>query len=238
MWSWCRIVDSSVLQSSPFTHLGTATRGDNNNRGFLSEEAPPAAGAEGTARSNPGPTFKYTAVAPQYDSEKRSMPCGVFGQDDRCGLDEMFMDQLQGETWPVRVGKLQGVRTEFDYITKQHIDAVMNRAPNYSVGRGLRPPLHAGESCSPGPIYERVMEHTKLGTAAAYTPGTSVRKPTGVVLAGGLAFGQEFDERPFEKFTALGKPSHYSKVRSVPRCGFGRYSSREQPVYTKLDKDW
>jgi hypothetical protein len=228
---------SSTLQSSPFTHLGSATRKDNNNRGFLSEEAPPAAGAEGTARQNPGPTFKYTACAPQYDSEKRSMPCGVFGQDNRCGLDEMFMDQLQGETWPVRVGALQRVRTEFDYITKEHIDAVMNRAPNYSIGRGQRPALHDGESCSPGPIYDG-LGLDRMGSAQASTPGTSVRKPTGCVLAGGMAFGQEFDDRPYELFAQLGKPTHYSKVRSVPRCGFGRYSSREQPVYGKLDKNW
>ena len=109
---------SSTLQSSPFTHLGSATRKDNNNRGFLSEEAPPAAGAEGTARQNPGPTFKYTACAPQYDSEKRSMPCGVFGQDNRCGLDEMFMDQLQ-------VHKSRDVQPEY---------ARLDIAPVYNVG--------------------------------------------------------------------------------------------------------
>ena len=82
------------------------------------------------------------------------------------------------------------------------------------------------------------MEQCKIGTGPKAFPGTSVRKEGKTTLAGGLAFGQSHDERGYEIFAGIGQKTHYSKVRSVPQCGFGGYSSRSAPIYKKLDANW
>ena len=52
------------------------------------------------------------------------------------------------------------------------------------------------------------------------------------------SFGSTSDDRPFEDKAKLGAVTLNSKRRTAPKCNFGRYSGRNAPVMTKLNKNW
>merc|ERR1712028_119992 len=110
------------------------------------------------------------------------------------------------------------------------MDKVRERHSSVKFGSDVRKSLSdEGLQCSPGPVYKVA---SAMGKGPAFSVGSSKRQQR--------AFGTEVDERSYatSAITTVGAATHYSRLRSVNRCGFGSYSSRSQPVMAKLDKSW
>ena len=80
-----------------------------------------------------------------------------------------------------------------------------------------------GLQCSPGPIYK---PNVPKGWSRSIGERTDKFKL------------QEFDEREWNSFARFGRATHFSRLKSARQCGFGSYSSRDQPVLQKLDSRW
>jgi hypothetical protein len=224
---------NSTQRTAPFAHMGSCGR-EVFNKQYVSPEA--AKQGYPIPAENPASTYLYSCHEKQVDSTKVSKPKITFPTDYRAGLEELFADQLAGETVVCKVGSLQRCHTEFTVnIEGKHMDAYAHpqkcRAPIITMTKDRRHPL--APSCSPGPAYGDVMEHTKIGTGPAFSTGTSQREKR--------AFNSERDMRPYNDFMGFGSPSHASRTTAgyaTQGRSFARNSSRKAPVMTKLDKNW
>jgi len=223
-------MNSSMLRSQPQQAWGRAGRTDYTKM-YLSKEQCKG----GQAQDSPGPTYTYSCNGKQAESTKRSLPIQAFLSEFRKDMGAYAPENFAGEVMIVRSDR---PRTEFggNFNTKKHMDKVKERHPAFKFGSDVRKDMSdEGMQCSPGPVYKvpTFIGHGSvraLGQGPAFSCGTSQRQQQ--------AFGMEVDERSYSNMTSVGASTHYSRLKSATKCGFGSYSSRSQPVMSKLDKSW
>jgi hypothetical protein len=144
----------------------------------------------------------------QSESSKRTAPAFGFGTAEA----RPYLNQFEHT-------ELSGPNNDRKFMDKIKYRAHVHRFP-CDTRKSLS---DEGMQCSPGPIYK---PNVPKGVSRSIGEHTNTFKL------------QEFDEREWNNFAHFGRKTHFSRLKSGRKCGFGSYSSREQPVLHKLDPSW